>query len=71
MAISLAFGVLFAAAITLVVVPSGYLILEDLRGLPARLRGLPLRVRRPARAAAPAPPRGAELARRVAREPSR
>jgi len=34
MAISLAFGVLFATAITLVIVPSGYLILDDLtRGL--------------------------------------
>ncbi len=31
MAISLSFGVLFATAITLLVVPSGYLILEDLR----------------------------------------
>ncbi len=38
MAISLAFGVLVAAAITLFVVPSGYLILEDLRKLPARVR---------------------------------
>jgi len=34
MAISLAFGVIFATAITLVIVPSGYLILDDLtRGL--------------------------------------
>ena len=31
MAISLSFGVMFATAITLLVVPSGYLILEDLR----------------------------------------
>jgi multidrug efflux pump subunit AcrB len=31
MAISLAFGVLFATLVTLVVVPCGYLILEDLR----------------------------------------
>ncbi len=38
MAISIAFGVLFSAAITLFVVPSGYLILEDLRGLPEHLR---------------------------------
>jgi len=38
MAISLAFGVLFAAITTLLVVPSGYLILEDLRALPERLR---------------------------------
>jgi hypothetical protein len=37
MAISLAFGVLVAAFITLFVVPSGYLILEDLRRLPERL----------------------------------
>ncbi|MDJ0865174.1 MAG: efflux RND transporter permease subunit [Myxococcota bacterium] len=33
MAISLAFGVLFATTITLLVVPCGYLVLEDLRGL--------------------------------------
>jgi Cu/Ag efflux pump CusA len=38
MAISLAFGVLFASAITLFLVPSGYLVLEDLRGLPERWR---------------------------------
>lgn len=38
MAISLAFGVLVAAGITLFVVPSGYLILEDLRRLPERAR---------------------------------
>jgi multidrug efflux pump subunit AcrB len=31
MAVSLAFGVLLATAVTLLVVPSGYLILEDLR----------------------------------------
>ncbi len=31
MAVSLAFGVLFATLITLILVPSGYLILEDLR----------------------------------------
>jgi multidrug efflux pump subunit AcrB len=67
MAISLAFGVLFAAAITLVVIPSGYLILEDLRGLPAAFARLPLRRRQPSRAApAAAPPRGAEPARRAA-----
>ncbi len=42
MAISLAFGVLFATAITLILVPCGYLILEDL--------GRPLRRRRQARA---------------------
>jgi multidrug efflux pump subunit AcrB len=33
MAVSLAFGVLFATAVTLLVVPSVYLILEDIRGL--------------------------------------
>jgi multidrug efflux pump subunit AcrB len=37
MAVSLAFGVLFASVITLFVVPSLYLVLEDLRALPARL----------------------------------
>ena len=36
MAISLAFGVLAATFITLLVVPSGYLILEDLRALRSR-----------------------------------
>jgi multidrug efflux pump subunit AcrB len=39
MAVSLAFGVIFATSITLVLVPAGYLILEDLKGLPARLLG--------------------------------
>lgn len=38
MAASLAFGVLFSTAITLFIVPSGYLILEDLHSLPQRLR---------------------------------
>ena len=38
MAISLAFGVLVASFITLLVVPSGYLILEDLRDLREHLR---------------------------------
>lgn len=33
MAVSLAFGVLFATLVTLLVVPSAYLILEDLRNL--------------------------------------
>ena len=33
MAISLAYGVVFATTITLLVVPCGYLVLEDLRGL--------------------------------------
>ncbi len=39
MAISLAFGVLFATTITLLLVPAGVLILDDLRALPARLLG--------------------------------
>ncbi len=38
MAISLAFGVVFATAITLLLVPAGYLILEDLGGGLRRLR---------------------------------
>ncbi len=38
MGVSLAFGVLFASLITLFVVPSLYLVLEDLRGLPGWLR---------------------------------
>ena len=33
MAVSLAFGVLFATLVTLFVVPSGYLIVEDLKAL--------------------------------------
>jgi multidrug efflux pump subunit AcrB len=36
MAVSLAFGVIFATFITLMLVPAAYLILEDLKGLPAR-----------------------------------
>jgi multidrug efflux pump subunit AcrB len=39
MATSLAFGVLFATVVTLLVVPSGYLILEDLAQLRARRSG--------------------------------
>jgi multidrug efflux pump subunit AcrB len=38
MAISISWGVLFSTVITLYVVPSGYVILEDLRTLPERLR---------------------------------
>jgi multidrug efflux pump subunit AcrB len=38
MATSLAFGVLFATLITLFLLPSGILVLDDLRALPARLR---------------------------------
>jgi multidrug efflux pump subunit AcrB len=37
MAASLAFGVLFATFITLFLIPAGYLVLEDLKALPARL----------------------------------
>ncbi|MCZ6746093.1 MAG: efflux RND transporter permease subunit [Acidobacteria bacterium] len=37
MAVSLAFGVLFATFITLILVPAGYLILEDLKSLPRRI----------------------------------
>ncbi|MDB4610248.1 hypothetical protein OAH46_04065, partial [Verrucomicrobia bacterium] len=33
MAISLAFGVMFATAISLILVPAGYLFLEDLKTL--------------------------------------
>jgi multidrug efflux pump subunit AcrB len=39
MAISLGYGILFATAITLVLVPSFYLILEDIRAGFARLWG--------------------------------
>ncbi len=39
MAISLGFGVLFATGITLLLVPCGYMILDDIQNLPARLRG--------------------------------
>jgi multidrug efflux pump subunit AcrB len=38
MAVSLGFGILFATTITLVLVPSIYLILEDLRALLLRRR---------------------------------
>jgi multidrug efflux pump subunit AcrB len=47
MAVSLAFGVLMSALVTLLVVPSGYLILEDLKD----------RLRRPSSALEPAPSR--------------
>jgi multidrug efflux pump subunit AcrB len=36
MAVSLAFGVIFATPITLILVPSGYMVLEDLKGLLTR-----------------------------------
>jgi len=39
MAISLAFGVMFATFITLIFVPSSYMILEDVRSLHFRLFG--------------------------------
>ena len=47
MATSLGFGVLFASGITLFLVPSGYLILEDLRALPSRIRRRRARARTP------------------------
>jgi len=37
MAISLAFGIVFATMITLLLVPSLYMILEDVKALPAKL----------------------------------
>ena len=37
MAVSLGFGILFATTITLILVPSIYVILEDFRGLPRRI----------------------------------
>ena len=40
MAISLGFGILFATVIILVLLPASYLILEDIRQLPAALRAL-------------------------------
>jgi hypothetical protein len=39
LAISLAFGVLFATVVTLFIVPALYLILEDVVTLPGRLAG--------------------------------
>ena len=41
MCISLAFGVLYATVISLLIVPALYLIFEDLMALPARIRRLP------------------------------
>lgn len=38
MAVSLGFGILFATAITLILVPSLYVVLEDLRTLPGRAK---------------------------------
>ena len=40
MAISLGFGVLFATLITLLIIPSGYMILEDLLSIRNRLKGV-------------------------------
>jgi multidrug efflux pump subunit AcrB len=37
MAISLAFGIVFATSITLLLVPSLYMILEDVKTLPKKL----------------------------------
>ena len=75
MAVSLAFGVLFSTFVTLLLVPSAYLILEDLRRQAPRLRARlarrasPLEV--PAAPPAPAPPRVAAggAARRQALPP--
>ncbi|MCF7956354.1 MAG: efflux RND transporter permease subunit [Phycisphaerae bacterium] len=39
MAVSLAFGILFATVITLILVPSLYMVIEDVKGLPGRIRG--------------------------------
>ena len=41
MAVSLAFGVLFATFVTLMLVPCGYLIVDDMTRLPSLLRRLP------------------------------
>ena len=38
MAVSLGYGILFATLVTLVLIPVNYLVLEDLRALPGRLR---------------------------------
>ena len=42
MAVSLAFGVMFATVVTLLVVPSGYLILEDFLNLTKRESAPPM-----------------------------
>lgn len=39
MAVSLAFGVVFATGITLVLIPAGYLVMEDLKALPGKILG--------------------------------
>jgi hypothetical protein len=38
MAVSLGYGVLFATVITLILIPCGYMILDDLHNLFAKLR---------------------------------
>lgn len=40
MAVSLAFGVIFATAITLILIPAFYLIVEDFTALPARMKAM-------------------------------
>ena len=45
MAVSLAFGVLFATLVTLVLVPVSYMMLEDVRGIPAAVGRLFFNVR--------------------------
>lgn len=47
MAVSLGFGVLFATFITLLMIPCGYVIQEDLQNVARRLRGVPIPVVRP------------------------
>lgn len=39
MAVSLAFGIVFATVITLILVPSLYMVVEDVKNLPGRIRG--------------------------------
>lgn len=39
MAVSLAFGIVFATAITLILVPSLYMVIEDVKALPAKIKG--------------------------------
>jgi multidrug efflux pump subunit AcrB len=53
MAVSLAFGVLFATMITLILVPSLYMILEDVKSLPQAVRQRFARTKIPAISAAP------------------
>ena len=39
MAVSLAFGVMFATFITLILIPSGYMVMEDIKGILQLLTG--------------------------------